>query len=228
MSREKIDPITVRKSGGQSLRTVASFAPITNVPTLNLGSERTRKFQKAIQGFESKLDSYEKIEDVKQDNKDKRAAEGQFFIDQKSLATAKDHTGELDTTLTEDIHRAAAERMNAQSYMWQTTYATLQGENAASTEIAKLNEQMAVATASGDLKVLEEMRDTYKNVRGSMFEKGKGNAFFTGGLTSKFREADQNFAGSIADNVRKVRAKKWGTKLISMFQIYMDASLMQV
>lgn len=208
MARQRIDPIAVRKSGGQSLRTVASFAPITNVPKLNLGSEKTQKFQKAIQGFQSKLASYEKIEDVKQDNRDKRAAEGQFFIDQKALATAKANTGELDSTLPEDIHRAAAEKMNAQSYMWQTTYATLQGENAASTEIAKLNEQMAAAVASGDLKALEEMRDVYKNVRGSMFEKGKGNAFFTGGLTSKFREADQNFAGSIAKNIRDVRFEK--------------------
>lgn len=210
MARQRIDPITVRKSGGQSLRTVASFAPITNVPKLNLGSEKTQKFQKAILGLKSELQTYEKIEDVKQDNRDKRAAEGQFFIDQKALATAKDHAGELDTTLSSeaDIHRAAAERMNAQSYMWQTTYATLQGENAASTEIAKLNEQMAAAVASGDLEALEGMRDTYKNVRGSMFEKGKGNAFFTGGLTSKFREADQNFAGTIAKNIRDVRLKK--------------------
>ncbi len=216
MARKRIEPVTVRNSRGSSLRTVATFAPITNVPKLNLqGAEKAASLQKALAGFQSQLSSFERDLDAKQDNIDKRNAEGQFFIDQMNIANAKvldaseSEDGKLDAFVSEEqAHKDAAERFNAQSYMWKTTYSTLQGENTASKEIAQLNQQMLQAAASGDLDALEAMRDAYKVKRGELFQSAQGNAFFTGGLTSKFREADQNFPKELASKITAVRTKK--------------------
>jgi len=221
MARKRIEPITVRATQRRGLRPVASFAPITNAPELNLtGAKNAEKLQKALSALRRDAESIGDDYDARQDNLDKKAAHGQFFIDQMALSNAKefqvvDGDGELTDggASEEEIRAATAARFNAQSYMWKTTYATLQGENAATESIANLNSEMEKAAASGDLEALEGMQSRYKQVRGELFLGAEGNQFYTGGATSQFRVSDQNFPTALAAKIRTLKAKKMGDEV---------------